>query len=69
MMEKTSIKKCGGVDVGVCLNVDYTIFSLSIYNLQPIFTTKSTSTKSNDNLQSTTNNVQIYTLFFVNKTH
>ena len=45
MMEKTSIKKCGGVDVGVCLNVDYTIFSLSIYNLQPIFTTKSTSTR------------------------
>ena len=65
-MQQLSLK---GVMGGVCLNVDYTMFGLLVYNIQHLLNTKSTSTKDNKSLQSTTNNKQIYTLFISNKTH
>ena len=43
-------------DGGVCRNVYCTFNGLTVYNLQPVFTTKSTYKKDNENLQSTANN-------------
>ena len=58
----------GGADGLDCLKVDYTIIGPSVYNLQPVFTTKSTFTNDNEDLQLTTTHEQIYTIILINNT-